>query len=110
MLKRTSEVKGKKDGETVVLGMCEYEEFQSIPEAIQFLASVDGNGQEVPGSGEKNALSLINAGHKTKKCNAFRIEKTRGISPMKQLREKVKSDPAAKAKLDALMKELGVSF
>ncbi len=80
-----------------VLGTINVEEFESVSEAVQYFESKEA------GKGEEKALGLINSQHRANVTNGERVRLTRGVSPMKALRDKIKSDPAAKAALEALL-------
>jgi hypothetical protein len=102
MKKVEIEVKSNKEN----LGNVDVEQFESIEEAVAFLAK-DANAEKGE-TGESVALGLINSQYKANVTNAFRVSKTRGVSPMTALREKIKSDPNAKAQLEALLVALNL--
>jgi hypothetical protein len=86
------------------LGNVDVEVFESYAEAVEFFGKEPPEGK----TGSDVVLAMINAQHKADVTNAFRVSKTRGVKPMTALREKVKSDPAAKAKLEELLAALGL--
>jgi hypothetical protein len=95
-----TEVKSNKEN----LGIVPVETFDTYDEACSFFSKDAPEGK----SGADIALGMINAQHKANVTNAFRVSKTRGVSPMTALKEKVKSDPGAKAQLEALLAALGL--
>lgn len=97
---RTIEVEVKSDKK--LLTKINVEQFDSIAEAIAFL-----NG-ETEGKGEEEVLRMINVTFRTGKTNAERVRLTRGVSPMKALKERVKADPKAKSMLESLLAEFGI--
>lgn len=92
-----------------VLGTINVQEFESIAEAVSFFdAAIKATGEKTDETGEIKALGLINSQHRANVTNGERVRLTRGVSPMKALRDKVKTDPAARAALEQLLLSLGL--
>ena len=89
-----------------VLGTINVQEFESIEEAVKFF---DEQLEDKEKTGTEKVLTLINSQHRANVTNAERVRLTRGVSPMKALREKVKSDPKAKAALEALLAQFNIT-
>jgi hypothetical protein len=96
------------------LGTINVEEFEAVAEAVDFFQKqADAEAKESKrepkaDAGNIKVLGLINSQHRANITNAERVRLTRGVSPMKALRDKVKSDPNAKAQLEALLLSLGL--
>jgi len=92
-----------------VLGTINVEEFESYNEAVEFFQAqevkdaAEGKREAESDFGSKKALGLINSQHRANVTNGERVRLTRGVSPIKALRDKIKSDPQAKAALEALL-------
>jgi len=91
-----------------VVDTIDIEQFEDIPAAVEFFTVTDEN-DEVVTAGEDGVLSLVNQQHKANSMNAARAAKTRSASPINALRSKAKADPATRAKLNALLLELGLT-
>ena len=84
------------------------EKFSSIDEATDFFNTVDAETGEVQPVGVDEVLDLINSAHRADRMNQARAKHARPKSAFTQLREKAKTDPAAKAKIEALLAELKI--
>jgi hypothetical protein len=91
-----------------LLATIDVEEFESIQESVDFY-NTKLEGTDDAGKGAEQVLGLINAQHKARVTNAVRVEKTREVNPITSLKQKIKADPAARARLQALLSEFGIS-
>ena len=98
----TVEVKSKGQ----ILGSADVEVFDDIESAIAFFDEKFAGDDEMDGRGY--VLGLVNSSHKNIVSNNVRNSLTRTVKPETELKRRAKEDPAVKAKLDALMKELGI--
>lgn len=80
-------------------------QFTDIATAVEFFNDAEA---ETPVDGEEECLKLINQQYKANEMNAARAAKTRSVSPMNRLRDVIKSNPDAAAKLNALLAELDI--
>lgn len=99
----------------VVVGRVDIQKFDSIAEAINHFqaeentAAAAGNRPAVPNQGEMDVLGLVNSQHRANLANAKRVELTRGVSPLKALRERLKSgDAKAKTLIMSVLAELDI--
>ena len=89
-----------------VLGSVDIQVFEDIPSAIAYF---EAQSEGVEGaSGEVYTLGLINGAHRSNQMNTRRAALTRSASPMTQLKQAMKSDPAAAAQVQALLVQLGI--
>jgi hypothetical protein len=88
-----------------VLGTINVQEFDDLEEAVSFFVAAETEGDDAAKSsaGYKKALGLINAQHRANVTNAERVRLTRGVSPITALRDAIKTNPAIKASLEALL-------
>jgi hypothetical protein len=89
-----------------LLGSVNVEVFEDVASAIEFFDSKYASDEDI--NGEAYVCDLVNQTHRNNVANSERNKLTRTTAPMTQLKRKAAADPAAKAKLDALMKELGI--
>lgn len=108
MIVENVEVKSK----DTTVGTVNVQKFETLQEAVDFFQAEEieeaksAKREPNPNYGVTETLSLINSQHRANVTNAERVAKTRGVSPMKALRDKIKADPNAKAKLEALLLSL----
>jgi len=89
-----------------VLGNVDIQVFEDIPSAIAYF---EAQAEGVEGaSGVVYTLGLINGAHRSNQMNTRRAALTRSASPMTQLKQAMKSDPAAAAQVQALLVSLGI--
>src|SRR5512139_720588 len=98
MKKLEVEVKSNKEN----LGSVDVEQFENIQEAIDFFQKEAG-AEAKPDAGTVAALALINAQYKANVTNAYRVSKTRTVTPMTALKDKISKDPEARKKFEALL-------
>jgi len=81
----------------VVLGDVVVPQYDSVKEAVAEITP-------------EKALAIINKTLSEDACNKFRAEKTRTTDPYRKLTQAAKEDPAVKAKLDEILKEMGIEI
>ena len=72
--------------------------FETVAEAINHFGE----------DGETSCVNMINAQHRANEANKERTRLTRGTSPLKALRELVKTNDEAKGKVEELLAALGI--
>jgi hypothetical protein len=95
----------------VVLGNVEVQEFETAAEAIAFFQAIENEAaakanpprEADQGYGEKRVLELANSQHRQNICNAFRVAKTRGETPIAVIKNAVKGNKDFKDSLAALL-------
>lgn len=84
------------------------EQFDEFDEAVNHYQTMYGEDPDAASKAKKDVLSLINSQHRANVTNAERVRLTRGVSPIKVLRERVKADPNAKQLLESVLAQLGI--
>lgn len=84
------------------------EKFKSIDEGCQNLTITDQKSGEVTTDGTVEVLKLLNSAYRAASMNNIRAGYARPRSPYAVLKERVKDDSEARAKLEALLEELNI--
>tara|TARA_R100001086_G_scaffold138902_1_gene72801 strand:- start:71 stop:406 length:336 start_codon:yes stop_codon:yes gene_type:complete len=92
-----------------VVSTIDIEQFELYQDAVDFFTEEDDDGN-VTRDGKNVVLELVNSTHRANRMNTERASKTRSASPINQLRKKVKDDPNALEKVNALLSELDLDL